>query len=289
MYRALIFVGFVALNVGAVCAGANAASVYAASATATIDLASIAEGLVFRGARINYGANAQATSDGSTQVVDKPGSTTAFGSSDPQFENLFPTPPNINFQTVDAFRGGAEGHGRNSYSSSSNITTFGAEAFGQATDPVEFASSRVRWDVLIAFENITTEALVASWTVAYVLANSATADPRGTAFASSRVRVQRSTFVDGHRVPEDGFFEAETASCGATTTCDPGTKPDGSFVFNLNLAAGEIGYLNVEVVAEGNASGVPLPAAMPLFGSGLVLIGCIGWRRKRKVLARLGD
>jgi hypothetical protein len=27
---------------------------------------------------------------------------------------------------------------------------------------------------------------------------------------------------------------------------------------------------------------VPLPAALPLFGSGLALIGFVGWRRKRK-------
>ena len=29
-------------------------------------------------------------------------------------------------------------------------------------------------------------------------------------------------------------------------------------------------------------SAVPLPAALPLFGAGLAIMGFIGWRRKRK-------
>ncbi|MBL4892561.1 MAG: PEP-CTERM sorting domain-containing protein [Rhizobiaceae bacterium] len=28
---------------------------------------------------------------------------------------------------------------------------------------------------------------------------------------------------------------------------------------------------------------VPVPAALPLFGTGLLVMGLIGWRRKRKI------
>jgi len=36
---------------------------------------------------------------------------------------------------------------------------------------------------------------------------------------------------------------------------------------------------------QGNIPPVPLPAAMPLFGAGLAIMGFIGWRRKRKAVA----
>jgi len=38
-------------------------------------------------------------------------------------------------------------------------------------------------------------------------------------------------------------------------------------------------------VAFSSVSAVPLPAALPLFGTGLAVMGLIGWRRKRKAAA----
>ncbi len=269
---------------------AYATSVYSASASATIDLISPSSGLAYRGSRINYGANAQATANGSTVVDDKPVFSSSLSTPDPSTDillgntslsDLLAGSSNSIFQTVNAVNDGAEGRGRSNTISPGNTAHFGAEAFGQATNPVESASSRVRWDVLIAFENISTENLVASWAVSYFLKNEAMADPRGTAFSTSRVRVQRSRLVNGTRTPEAGFFEAETAACGVTSlVCDPGSQPSGSLIFNIELEAGEIGFLNVELVAAGNASVVPLPAALPLFGTGLALLGLLGRRRK---------
>ena len=42
--------------------------------------------------------------------------------------------------------------------------------------------------------------------------------------------------------------------------------------------------LNLQVDYE-IATGTPLPAALPLFASGMGVLGFFGWRRKRKALA----
>ncbi len=41
-------------------------------------------------------------------------------------------------------------------------------------------------------------------------------------------------------------------------------------------------YLRFYIVEYGGMSPVPIPAALPLFGTGLALIGFFGWRRKRR-------
>ena len=45
-----------------------------------------------------------------------------------------------------------------------------------------------------------------------------------------------------------------------------------------SIASGSL----VDVVNEGTAGATPLPAAFPLFASGLGALGLLGWRRKRK-------
>jgi hypothetical protein len=72
-----------------------------------------------------------------------------------------------------------------------------------------------------------------------------------------------------------------------------------SYAFNLNvtLAAGETvdfiaqtgtnggcAYCNLSTGLQATISETPLPAALPLFASGLGAIGVLGWRRKRKAV-----
>jgi hypothetical protein len=51
----------------------------------------------------------------------------------------------------------------------------------------------------------------------------------------------------------------------------------GSAFYDVNTRLGE--------VTLADASATPLPAALPLFASGLGALGLLGWRRKRKTLA----
>jgi len=37
------------------------------------------------------------------------------------------------------------------------------------------------------------------------------------------------------------------------------------------------------IVASASVSQVPLPASLPLFGTGLALMGFFGWRKKKKI------
>ena len=48
--------------------------------------------------------------------------------------------------------------------------------------------------------------------------------------------------------------------------------------YKLSVGSGEI-------LTGGNASETPLPAALPLFASGLGALGLVGWRKKRKAAA----
>jgi hypothetical protein len=62
----------------------------------------------------------------------------------------------------------------------------------------------------------------------------------------------------------------------------------GSFQFAL--AAGYLNYSYIDFITAANStsgtvaavSAVPLPAALPLFATGLAAMGLLGWRRKRK-------
>ncbi|QJA05581.1 PEP-CTERM sorting domain-containing protein [Thermosulfurimonas marina] len=56
---------------------------------------------------------------------------------------------------------------------------------------------------------------------------------------------------------------------------------DGVLVAALFFTDGETGYFEGEVGAYAEASVVPLPSALFLFGSGLLGVAC--WRRKREI------
>ena len=48
---------------------------------------------------------------------------------------------------------------------------------------------------------------------------------------------------------------------------------------------GEYSGSNIGLDLRVHLSAVPLPAALPLFGTGLGIMGFIGWRRKRRMAA----
>ena len=63
----------------------------------------------------------------------------------------------------------------------------------------------------------------------------------------------------------------------------------GNYLFSLsyrNQFSSAAGHNNVFLLMDVNApSAVPLPAAAPLFATGLGLIGLLGWRRRRNAAA----
>ena len=116
------------------------------------------------------------------------------------------------------------------------------------------------------------------------------------------ITVTRSSFIDASAVdgfePGDEFELVFDGSVLAWTNF----FVDGSGLFHgqvtdLFLAIGTHTFtLNVTNLASGFNSGgawmnfgpelpVPIPAALPLFGSGLAVMGWLGWRRNRKAPA----
>jgi hypothetical protein len=71
------------------------------------------------------------------------------------------------------------------------------------------------------------------------------------------------------------FTRTFTASSALTTLAflngDPGSNHD-----QLNALD------NITVTDLGAVGAVPLPSALPLFATGLVALGLLGWRRKKK-------
>ena len=58
------------------------------------------------------------------------------------------------------------------------------------------------------------------------------------------------------------------------------TGLNNAILFNNAVGSGEGGPVTYEAAAE-----TPLPAALPLFATGLGALGLLGWRRKRKQVA----
>ena len=72
----------------------------------------------------------------------------------------------------------------------------------------------------------------------------------------------------------------------------PGQTATDFFLFGDGLLAsiglgvignGQTVFNNLAI--NNNVSAVPVPAALPLFGTGLAIMGFVGWRRKRKLAA----
>jgi hypothetical protein len=107
----------------------------------------------------------------------------------------------------------------------------------------------------------------------------------------------------------DGFgtfaFGADCAVLGTGSFCATnGQSPSHEFVFTVDATSGQTDFgiaLDVgnsacpsgtgcgtgfaDTVLSGTVPNVPLPAALPLFATGLSGLGLLGWRRKRKAQA----
>ncbi len=85
---------------------------------------------------------------------------------------------------------------------------------------------------------------------------------------------------------QDGFFESldfivsEVSGSVLTNIIQAGVFGFSIFFVDQNANLGLVFDVEVDEVGV-----VPLPAALPLFGTGLALMGFIGWRRKRLATA----
>jgi hypothetical protein len=85
-----------------------------------------------------------------------------------------------------------------------------------------------------------------------------------------------------------GFDEVRLQDTSVYATFDPNMPPTTVQALALdNIAAVPHGGPNAAVLAAVNAAvpEVPLPAALPLFATGLAGLGLLGWRRKKKAIA----
>ena len=62
-----------------------------------------------------------------------------------------------------------------------------------------------------------------------------------------------------------------------------------SFGVTDNLIGDNSGGVTLSLARTGDVNVIPLPAALPLYGTGLAVMGFLGWRRKRKVTAGITD
>jgi hypothetical protein len=77
----------------------------------------------------------------------------------------------------------------------------------------------------------------------------------------------------------DDLTGAEITSCGVASDC-------GTVGRDTAFGANDVGAASVrDDPGSWSVSTTPLPAALPLFASGLGALGLLGWRRKRKVAA----
>jgi hypothetical protein len=98
---------------------------------------------------------------------------------------------------------------------------------------------------------------------------------------------------------DDGvsLFVAGTETTTCTIANCPGdllptsaAMPTNSALTSVSIGPGtyDLWYAAVNGLPEilqASSTAVPLPAALPLFASGLVGLGLLGWRRKRKAAA----
>ncbi len=80
------------------------------------------------------------------------------------------------------------------------------------------------------------------------------------------------------------FFNFTNQGSGPITGPVNLTAGNLTFQYTGQGNTGNFGY-QIDINVPGVVSVVPLPAALPLFGTGLAAMGFVGWRRKRKALA----
>jgi hypothetical protein len=78
-----------------------------------------------------------------------------------------------------------------------------------------------------------------------------------------------STFAMGQTLPIDLITQALACGCTLEDVANAATAP----------------IRTTALVGSGTVNPVPLPAALPLFATGLGALGLLGWRRKRKAQA----
>jgi len=112
------------------------------------------------------------------------------------------------------------------------------------------------------------------------------------------------TLVEGTNVRDhfNGAFNNSATDIFATACFGGSTCPDRLDAYQITLPASFAGNTLVSIVFNGNnaaggepflagltgengTSVVPLPAALPLFATGLAALGLLGWRRKKKAAA----
>jgi hypothetical protein len=90
-----------------------------------------------------------------------------------------------------------------------------------------------------------------------------------------------ASYVPGTVITSQAIFPVTSISCATTVSpCDGlGMQPDQVFTWTWGSAPDQSFTINTAV------SVIPLPAALPLFGTGLGALGLMGWRRKRRAQA----
>jgi hypothetical protein len=96
--------------------------------------------------------------------------------------------------------------------------------------------------------------------------------------------------MDGANVPQVWFESAgwlvtlPTGCNPSSTTCTWGIQPGNIGLVDVIIPAGETQIFG-DWVTTTESTATPLPAALPLFATGLGALGLLGWRRKRKAAA----
>ena len=104
--------------------------------------------------------------------------------------------------------------------------------------------------------------------------------------------------TDGSWSADQGASTTALGSFTDTLICNSGCGPELTAIFSSTNLVANYTLLNGDIVgfsaantsngffADNTApSAVPLPAALPLFATGLGALGLLGWRRKRKAAA----
>ncbi len=74
------------------------------------------------------------------------------------------------------------------------------------------------------------------------------------------------------------FQEAFGGGGGFAAAAAPGTAPEGTSWFELTT---NDGFGDPMLLTSFRPTVIPIPAALPLFGSALALMGFVGWKRKK--------
>lgn len=289
---------------------AKSASVYGGISSAIISISTASpdglDSIVYGGSIVSYNSSAQAIHDDIAHVVSsniptvtKSGNSTSFGDYFASGKNLRDLllvpekPPRVFFPGIEAHQVAADAYANNAHNTpGSSFARFSVDIAGKAGEAVEEAFSSVSWDILIAFQNTSSEQQTVLWAVSYFFSNKATADPNGDAFSQSQFKVQGGVVEGGRPDRNTPIHTVATAACDPRTAkCNYASKPANiskSVIFKYDILPNQTRYFNIYIEAYGNAtiSAVPVPAALPLFGTGLAIMGFIGWRRRKVAATR---